>query len=111
MVEAPARDSAFYLARRQRPEIDADNRKDTGYGDFLQYKDRRTTEIAKGYATQAVFYVLTGEPFCDDPSCRLYNAHWQREMLLAQLGDVEYCQRHRRLLRSWANTYSPERGE
>jgi hypothetical protein len=41
---------------------------------------------------------LTGEAFCDDPACRLFNAHWQEEMLRAQLAD-NYCGRHRAWLR------------
>ena len=67
-------------------------------GDFITADDSRMTEILKGYVMQAVAYRETGEPFCADGLCRLYNAHWQSEVLLAQLGgDYEYCAEHREL--------------
>jgi hypothetical protein len=47
---------------------------------------------------QAVFYALTGDPFCDDPCCRLFNAHWQREMLAAQLSRPDFCRRHEKMI-------------
>ena len=68
-------------------------------GRFVDYGDLRLTEILKGYSMQAVFYHLTGEPFCDNPDCRLFNAHWQEQMIQAQLTTAqEYCPRHRKLL-------------
>jgi hypothetical protein len=48
---------------------------------------------------QAVIYALTGEAFCDDARCRLYDAHWQEEMLRAQLEEPEFCERHRKMIR------------
>jgi hypothetical protein len=48
---------------------------------------------------QAVVYLVSGEAFCDDPECRLFNAHWQAELIRAQLtGEREYCARHENLL-------------
>ena len=67
-------------------------------GTFLTHDDERLTEVAKGYVMQAVFYRLTGEAFCDDAGCRLYDAHWQEEMLRAQLGEPEFCERHREVI-------------
>ena len=46
-----------------------------------------------------LLFALTGEPFCEDPACRLFNAHWQAEMLRAQLEGPDYCERHQELLR------------
>lgn len=93
LVEAPARDRAHYLARRLGlPETEGNG--------YLGYEDPRTTEVAKGYAMQAVFYAATGEPFCSDPHCRLYNAHWQSELLAAQLDGGDLCQHHREALSS-----------
>jgi len=96
MVQAPARERAFYIARRLGLEEGADP------GDSaLRHEDPRTTEVAKGYAMQAVFYALTGEPFCDEAGCRLFNAHWQSEMLAAQLHGSDYCPRHAQMLEAW----------
>jgi hypothetical protein len=107
LVEAPAKPRAFYLAQQQlapaaRSEYALALLKEQFHGQFLAHDDPRLTEVAKGYAMQAIAYQLTGEAFCDDPDCRLFNAHWQAEMLRAQLGHEqpaaqpgkEYCSRH-----------------
>jgi hypothetical protein len=68
-------------------------------GRFIDYEDERLKEVAKGYAMQAIFYNLIGAPFCKDRGCRLYNAHWQEELIFAQLGaGYEFCESHTRLL-------------
>jgi hypothetical protein len=52
----------------------------------------------KGYLAQALFFCATGEPFCDNRNCRLFNAHRQEEMLLAQLhGGDDFCEYHERM--------------
>ena len=99
MVVAPAKDKEYYLARRLG--IDPASRAEEYAGRFLQYRCPTVTEIAKGYAMQAVFYGLVGNPFCDEPSCKLFNAHWQREMMDAQLGEPEYCACHEGMLAAW----------
>ena len=46
-----------------------------------------------------LFYV-TGEPFCEDRDCRLFNSHWQEEVLHSQLdGQYEFCSRHEGILK------------
>lgn len=102
MVEAPARERAWYLARRLGAQPNEDPRR------HLVHQDPRTTEVAKGYALQAILYVATGEPFCDDPACRLYNAHWQEELLRSQLGG-KLCPRHQGILAELANVGSEVR--
>lgn len=104
LVEAPAKPREFYLARQRlslttRPELAHVLLKEQFRDQVLDHDDPRLTEIAKGYAMQAIVYQLTGEPFCPDPDCRLHNAHWQRELLRAQLGGPpEYCPRHQAVL-------------
>jgi hypothetical protein len=50
----------------------------------------------KGYVMQAIAYRLWGDPFCGDQNCRLYNAHWQEEVIRAQLeSPYEFCPYHR----------------
>jgi len=106
MVHAPARERAHYLAQRLGLRHAA-----AATGDFLDHEDPRSAEVAKGYAMQAVFYALTGEPFCDDPQCRLFNAHWQREMLAAQLTGEDYCCRHREILEGWRTAFADRKEE
>jgi len=97
LVEAPARPREFYLARAMgttEAELDAQN------GEcFLRHDDPRAESVLEGYLLQAVFAHLTGDPFCDDSSCRLYNAHWQDELVYAQLRPgANLCARHRLFL-------------
>ncbi len=68
---------------------------------MLEEDDPRITEILKGYVLQPVVYRLTGEPFCDDPQCRLYNSRRHEEVLRAQLTEPEFCPRHAELLRRY----------
>ncbi|MBI5183394.1 MAG: hypothetical protein HY999_03420 [Nitrospinae bacterium] len=101
MVEAPAKPREYYLARRfyTRDQLSLTEFK-RGIGErFIEYDDKRMTDVMKGYIMQSLFYYLIGSPFCEDRSCRLFNAHWQEEVINAQLdGDHEYCETHRRIL-------------
>lgn len=104
LVEAPAKPREFYLAQQQlgpagQSEYALALVKDRLRGRFLDHDDPRLTEVVKGYVMQAVAYQLTGEAFCEDPHCRLFNAHWQEEMLTAQIGD-SHCARHQAWLRA-----------
>ena len=101
LVEAPAKPREFYAARRALGipgGADYEVLKQQFAGRFLDHDDLRLIEVAKGYALQAVAYALTGEAFCDDPHCRLYNAHWQERMVEAQIGG-RLCERHQRILK------------
>jgi hypothetical protein len=101
--EAPAKPREYYLLRegyaaagkREQGEIELAGQ----FADRMLLKDdERLTNVARGYVLQALSYVTTGEPFCDEPSCRLFNAHWQEEMLAAQSGGT-LCGRHEQWLR------------
>ncbi len=104
VVEGPARPREFYVTRRgystlgMTPPTEA--LKDDIRGRFIDYDDERMTEVLKGYVLQAFFYHVTGDPFCDREDCRLFNAHWQEEMIRAQLTSGQLCDAHRDLLDS-----------
>ena len=101
LVEAPAKPREYYLLKQQYENLGRDitELKDRFKGGFIDYRDRRLTEVVKGYAMQAVFYSLTGYPFCEDKGCRLYNAHWQEELIFAQLDSrYEFCPQHTKFL-------------
>ncbi|MBI3600867.1 MAG: hypothetical protein HY097_09560, partial [Nitrospinae bacterium] len=67
---------------------------------FIEYDDQRMTEVCKGYAAQALFYHIAGEPFCQDKGCRLFNAHWQEELIYSQLeSPYEFCKIHTDMLK------------
>ncbi len=97
LVEAPAKPREYYLLKPQYELLGKNllELKERFRGRFIDYEDERLTEVMKGYAMQAVFYVLTGNPFCADKGCRLYNAHWQEELIRAQLeSEYEFCEQH-----------------
>lgn len=105
VVEAPAKPREFYLLKQQYSTVGMSyaslvDLKKQFAGRFIDYDDERLTEVMKGYAMQAILYHLTGDAFCDDKNCRLYNAHWQEEMINAQLGsEYEFCDLHESVLR------------
>ncbi len=104
IVEGPAKPREFYIAKRKLitlgvpPEV----LKEKFSGRFVDYGDARITEIAKGYAIQAIVHHISGEGFCQDKNCRLFNAHWQEDMIHAQLSEPEFCERHERLIKNIA---------
>lgn len=100
IVEAPAKGTGYYIAKRRCESFGFSEEEKMELareyaGDNIDHKDARLTEVVKGYAMQPIAYRITGEPFCSDPCCRLYNARWQSELIRAQLGaGYEYCQKH-----------------
>ena len=104
LIEAPAKPREYYLLKQQYERLgkDVTELKDRFKGRFIDYEDKRLTEVVKGYVMQAVFYFLTGDPFCEDNGCRLYNAHWQEELIFAHLeSEYEFCGWHRTILDSF----------
>jgi len=103
IVEAPAKPREFYLQRRllgEDPLAEAQLKQKFGQK-ILDYGDVRMGDVIKGYALQALFYQLFGEAFCEDKRCRLYNAHWQEELIEAQFSQPELCPRHESMLKQW----------
>jgi hypothetical protein len=97
VVEAPAKPREFYLKKQLGVPLEA--LKAEFRERFIDHGDPRLTEIIKGYVMQTLLFHMTGNPFCEDPSCRLYNAHWQEELIRAQLdGKYEFCKNHREFL-------------
>ncbi len=101
LVEAPARPKEYYHLKQRYELLGRDllELKEGFKGRFIDYEDECLTEVIKGYAMQGIFYRLVGSPFCEDKGCRLYNAHWQEELIFAQLGSgYEFCGRHAKIL-------------
>ncbi len=104
LVEAPAKPKEFYIIRKglvasgMSRELVEEELKQRFAGRFIEYDDERLTDIVKGYVMQAFFYHLTFEPFCKDKNCRLFNAHWQEDMIKAQLEGKDFCERHEGIL-------------
>ncbi len=102
IIEAPAKPREFYRIKEKYARLNMldrlDDIKKEFKGRFIDHDDARLTDIAKGYAMQAVFHHLISEPFCDNRNCRLFNAHWQEDMIHAQLEGPDLCERHAGIL-------------
>jgi hypothetical protein len=100
MIEAPAKPREYYfsLLTNMTEGLNVDSIKNQFKGTYLQYHDSKLSEIIKGYAMQALFYYLTGEPFCKSRDCRLFNAHWQEDLLHSQIQSGKLCNAHKMIL-------------
>ncbi|QDI88302.1 hypothetical protein Nisw_01515 [Candidatus Nitrosopumilus sp. SW] len=100
IIEAPAKPKEYYLelmTNFSEGSIDKINEKYKG--EFLEYNDPRISEITEGYLLQAIMYYETGDAFCEDKECRLYNAHWQKDLFNSQLKNKKFCSKHEKSFR------------
>ena len=98
IIEAPAKPREYYLELMTNFSNQETNKiKEKFKGEFLDYHDPRLSEILEGYLLQAIMYYETGDKFCKDKECCLYNAHWQKELLDSQL-NKKFCDKHREVL-------------
>ena len=97
LIEAPARPREYYLLRTQGVP---DEKMPTSLKDrYLTISDPRLSRILAGILLQVHFYYQGGDPFCRDPLCSLYDAHWQEELICSQR-DEPYivCPAHQQVL-------------
>ena len=100
IIEAPAKPRKFYIevmaSKAQGQDIKSVKEKHEG--EFLEYHDERLSKVIEGYLLQVIFYLLTGESFCDYMDCRLNNSHWQRDLLYSQIEIRKLCDKHQKIL-------------
>ncbi|MEO9309672.1 MAG: DUF6775 family putative metallopeptidase [Nitrososphaera sp.] len=103
IIEAPAKPRQYYLdlMTNYGQGLNIELIKKKYQGTYLEYHDQRLGKVVEGYCLQALFYYLSGEPFCELLDCRLYNAHWQHDLLYSQIEYGKLCQRHEILLEGW----------
>jgi len=102
LYEAPAKPEAYYREKGKHALLSGDAPprevlENEVEGTFLVEDDPRTTGALEGYVLQAVHYLRTGEAFCEEAGCRLYDAHRQEALVEAQLRDPEFCATHAEL--------------
>ena len=99
IIEAPAKPKQYYIdlitnfSKESIKEV-----KKKYKGEFLEYKDIRLPEIIEGYLLQTIFYYETGDAFCDNNQCRLFNAHWQKDLFNTQIENKKMCEKHENIL-------------
>ena len=102
IIEAPAKPREYYydLMTNFTQGVNVDTIKRKYKGMFLEYNDSRIAKIVQGYLLQTIFYYETGEPFCDDLECMLFNAHWQKDLLHSHLEVGKLCKPHLKVLQN-----------
>ena len=104
IIEAPAKPKQYYLdlmTSFSKEKIEEVKRK---FKDkFLEYHDSRLHEIVEGYLLQSIIYYETGEPFCDNKECRLFNAHWQKDLFYSQIENKKFCKKHLETINKFKN--------
>lgn len=103
IVEALAKPREFYLARLGVRAADNGSLKKKFAGRFIDYDDKdKITAASINYSLQAIFFFITGgDPFCNNKDCRLFNAHWQED-LIHMIEKRILCSHHRNM----ANKFS-----
>ena len=104
IIEAPAKPKQYYLDLMTNfSEKRVEEIKKKYAGEFLEYHDSRISEITEGYLLQAIIYYETGEAFCSHRDCRLFNAHWQKDLFFSQLENKRFCKKHQEILNELKN--------
>lgn len=103
IVDGPAKPKKFYLYKQKYIQlgiwnIEEDKLKKKFKARFIDYHDRRLSEVIKGYIAQALFFYILGSPFCKQKSCRLFNAHWQEDLIYSQIKSSNFCAKHKKVL-------------
>lgn len=99
IIEAPAKPREYYFDLMKNHAFGINEDLDEKYkGQFLKKNDSRMSKIVEGYMLQAIFYHETGEAFCDNTNCRLFNAHWQKDLIFSQIENGKLCKRHQEVI-------------
>jgi hypothetical protein len=109
IIEAPAKPKEWYLKKLHQfsiydtysieEEQEETWKKELTGKYIIDYRDYRINSVAAGYVLQALFFFLSeGNPFCNDNNCRLFNAHWQEDLMHSQIETNELCKKHILLL-------------
>jgi len=106
IIEAPAKPREYYhdLMINFPLGVNMESIKQKYKGSYLEYKDSRLSTVIEGYLLQAIFYYETGQPFCEDLDCRLFNAHWQKDLLHSQIDIGKLCKKHQDVLENIIRT-------
>lgn len=101
IIEGPAKPKGYYFKHMLKDLLSTSSKEieKEFAGAFISYDDPRLMQVATGYAIQAIFFFLTnGNPFCSQYPCRLFNSHWQEELIYTQVINPVLCKEHLRLI-------------
>ena len=104
IIEGPAKPKQYYMdiiTNISKESIEEIKKKYKG--EFLEYNDPRLPDIVEGILLQIIFYYETGDAFCDNSQCRLFNAHWQKDLFISQIKNQSLCNQHSKILNEMKN--------
>jgi len=104
LVQAPARPREFYALRNMNPYVPEEILLEKFKDCVLTYNDPRITRIAKGIALQTVLWANGYYPFCKHRTCKLYDAHWQEELIKSQMSG-KLCKMHATIIKRIKNQH------
>ena len=107
IIEAPAKPKKYYIdimTNISNESIEEIKRKYKG--EFLEYNDSRLPDIVEGLLLQIIVYYETGDIFCENNQCRLFNALWQKDLLISQIENKKICEKHEKILNKMKNNIS-----
>jgi hypothetical protein len=97
IIEGPAKPKGYYFKQMLKDLLSISSKEieNEFASTFISYDDPRLTQVATGYVIQAIFFFLTnGNPFCSQYPCRLFNSHWQEELIYTQVINPVLCEEH-----------------
>lgn len=105
IVEGPAKPKEYYAIKHKFTvlglwEQNEPMVKEKFKKKFIDYGDKRIVEVVKGFILQAIVFAAEGEAFCKDKKCRLFNAHWQEDLIFSQVKSGVLCARHKKIINS-----------
>lgn len=69
---------------------------------FIDYYDIRINDVIEGLVIQSLFYFInSGSPFCENRYCRLFNAHFQDDLIRAHINYKLLCDPHQTILNNY----------
>ncbi|MDR4510349.1 MAG: hypothetical protein MRJ93_01430 [Nitrososphaeraceae archaeon] len=101
LIYGPARPKEYYLKvlyHSRDPELLAEVENEYR-GKFIEYNDNRINSIIEGLSMQSICYMIEGDPFCNDSNCRLFNSHWQEELIRLNL-NTNICKKHLKIIKN-----------
>ena len=100
---AKPRDYYYKLYFFRQKGVDIVNELEREYnGQFINFNDPQINDIIVGLVLQSLFYFInSGDPFCEDKNCRLFNAHFQDDIIRINIKHKKICQRHNILLNKY----------
>ena len=100
ILEGPAKPKEYYLKLIHfPPDPEISKKLDEQYkGRFIAYNDWMINEIIESLVIQSLYFFKEGEAFCEDTNCRLFNSHWQEDLIRLSKSKT-LCKKHAYILR------------